>query len=99
MRQLKRYSFLLSAVLCGAIHAQAAADTANPVTQPSTGDTAAVVASTDKKGSSAMTDTQKLAIAKEMLDAWTGLDWERVYELHGKDGALHNMMLDPIVGE
>lgn len=43
-------------------------------------------------------DAEKLAVAQEMLDAWTRLDWERVYDLFGEDGVLHNMMLEPTVG-
>lgn len=43
-------------------------------------------------------DAEKIAVAQEMLDAWTRLDWERVYELFGEDGVLHNMMLEPTVG-
>jgi limonene-1,2-epoxide hydrolase len=41
---------------------------------------------------------QKLATAKDMLDAWNTLDWERVYQLFGEAGVLHNMMLEPTVG-
>lgn len=41
---------------------------------------------------------QKLATAKDMLDAWNTLDWERVYQLFGETGVLHNMMLEPTVG-
>lgn len=45
-----------------------------------------------------MTDAQKLAVAQDMLDAWTKLDWERVYELFGDDGVLHSMMVEPAIG-
>jgi len=45
-----------------------------------------------------MTVAEKLAVAEDMLDAWTRLDWERVYALFGDDGVLHNMMLEPTVG-
>jgi limonene-1,2-epoxide hydrolase len=41
---------------------------------------------------------QKLATAQDMLDAWNTLDWERVYQLFGETGVLHNMMLEPTVG-
>lgn len=41
---------------------------------------------------------QKLATATDMLNAWNTLDWERVYQLFGETGVLHNMMLEPTVG-
>ena len=41
---------------------------------------------------------QKLVTAQDMLDAWNTLDWERVYRLFGETGVLHNMMLEPTVG-
>ena len=40
----------------------------------------------------------KFAVVRDMLDAWTKLDWERVYHLFGKDGVLVNMMAEPAVG-
>ena len=43
-------------------------------------------------------DEAKLAVAQDMLDAWTALDWERVYDLFGEDGVLANMMIEPVVG-
>lgn len=46
----------------------------------------------------AMTDSQKLKVAQDMLDAWNTLDWPRVYELFGEDGVLSNMMTEPVVG-
>lgn len=45
-----------------------------------------------------MTDAQKLAVAQDMLDAWTQLDWDRIYELFGDDGVLHSMMAEPAIG-
>jgi limonene-1,2-epoxide hydrolase len=37
-------------------------------------------------------DTEKLAAANEMIDAWNRLDWERVIELFAPQGYLHSMM-------
>jgi limonene-1,2-epoxide hydrolase len=44
------------------------------------------------------TDAAKLAVAKQMFDAWHALDWPRVYELFAEDGVLHSMMDEPVVG-
>lgn len=44
------------------------------------------------------TDAQKLAVAKQMFQAWHALDWPKVYALFAEDGVLHSMMGEPIVG-
>jgi limonene-1,2-epoxide hydrolase len=44
------------------------------------------------------TDAQKLAVAKQMFQAWRDLDWPKVYELFAEDGVLHSMMDEPVVG-
>jgi limonene-1,2-epoxide hydrolase len=44
------------------------------------------------------TNAQKLAVAKEMFQAWRDLNWERVYALFAEDGVLHSMMDQPVVG-
>lgn len=44
------------------------------------------------------TDDAKLAVARDMLQAWHELDWERVYALFAVDGVLHSMMMEPVVG-
>ena len=46
----------------------------------------------------AMTDSQKLKIAQDMLEAWENLEWESVYQLFGEDGVLSNMMTEPVIG-
>ena len=51
-----------------------------------------------KKEDAAKVNDQKLAVARDMLNAWNTLDWERVYQLFGKDGVLANMMAEPTVG-
>ena len=43
-------------------------------------------------------DAAKLAVVKQMFDAWHALDWPRVYELFAEDGVLHSMMDEPVVG-
>jgi limonene-1,2-epoxide hydrolase len=51
-------------------------------------------------GSPAFADSnaQKLAVAKQMFQAWHDLQWQRVYALFAEDGILHSMMDAPIVG-
>jgi limonene-1,2-epoxide hydrolase len=44
------------------------------------------------------TDAQKIAVAKQMFQAWRDLDWEKVYQLFAEDGVLHSMMGEPVVG-
>jgi len=44
------------------------------------------------------TDAQKLATAREMIQAWNTLNWTRVIELFSDDGVLHSMMAEPVVG-
>ncbi len=44
------------------------------------------------------TDAQKLATAREMIEAWNTLNWTRVIELFADDGVLHSMMAEPVVG-
>lgn len=44
------------------------------------------------------TDAEKLAVVRQMLQAWHDLDWPRVYELFAEDGVLHSMMDEPVVG-
>ena len=51
-----------------------------------------------KKEGALNVNENKLAVARDMLDAWNTLDWERVYQLFGKDGVLANMMAEPTVG-
>jgi limonene-1,2-epoxide hydrolase len=43
-------------------------------------------------------DSEKLAIAKEMIQAWNKLDWNKVYALFAEDGVLQSMMIEPTVG-
>ncbi len=45
-----------------------------------------------------MTNSQKLKIAQDMLEAWENLEWESVYQLFGEDGVLSNMMTEPVIG-
>ncbi|MDA0954071.1 MAG: nuclear transport factor 2 family protein, partial [Proteobacteria bacterium] len=45
-----------------------------------------------------MTNSQKLKIAQDMLEAWENLKWESVYQLFGEDGVLSNMMTEPVIG-
>lgn len=43
-------------------------------------------------------EQEPVTVVKQMLAAWSGKDWERVYELFHEDGVLHSMMMEPIVG-
>jgi limonene-1,2-epoxide hydrolase len=39
-----------------------------------------------------------LDVARDMVDAWNRMDWDRVVALFAEDGVLHSVMQDPIVG-
>lgn len=43
-------------------------------------------------------DSEKLATAKAMIQAWNDLDWNQVYGLFAEDGVLQSMMIEPTVG-
>ncbi len=47
---------------------------------------------------SAMTENDKLDLAREMFQAWERLDWDRVVDLFADDGVLHSVMQEPVVG-
>ncbi len=40
----------------------------------------------------------KIAVVKNMIDAWNKRDWTRVGALFTEDGILHSMMSEPVVG-
>nr|BFE61427.1 hypothetical protein GCM10020063_059530 [Dactylosporangium thailandense] len=42
--------------------------------------------------------TAPLDVARDMIDAWNRMDWDRVVALFAEDGVLHSVMQDPIVG-
>jgi limonene-1,2-epoxide hydrolase len=44
------------------------------------------------------TDAQKLAVAKEMIDAWKTANWRKVGDLFADDGVLWSMMIEPVKG-
>ncbi|MBJ7412924.1 MAG: nuclear transport factor 2 family protein [Phenylobacterium sp.] len=46
----------------------------------------------------ALTDEQKIAVGREMAEAWRALDWRKVADMFTPDGVLHSMMVEPIVG-
>jgi limonene-1,2-epoxide hydrolase len=46
----------------------------------------------------AITDAEKIALGREMAEAWRALDWRKVADMFTPDGVLHSMMVDPIVG-
>ncbi|OHB28124.1 MAG: limonene-1,2-epoxide hydrolase [Phenylobacterium sp. RIFCSPHIGHO2_01_FULL_69_31] len=46
----------------------------------------------------ALTDEQKIAVGREMAEAWRALDWRKVADMFTPDGILHSMMVEPIVG-
>lgn len=43
-------------------------------------------------------DDRKLALFKEMAQAWADLDWRKVADLFAPDGVLQSMMVEPVVG-
>ena len=44
---------------------------------------------------SVMNDSDKLALAREMFQAWDVMDWTRVVDLFAEDGVLHSVMQEP----
>ncbi|NNE35640.1 MAG: SgcJ/EcaC family oxidoreductase [Rhodothermales bacterium] len=44
------------------------------------------------------TDKEKLATARQMVDAWNVKDWDQVFDLFATDGVLQSMMSEPIIG-
>ncbi len=48
---------------------------------------------------SVMNDSDKLALAREMFQAWDVMDWTRVVDLFAEDGVLHSVMQEPLVGK
>ncbi|GIH24348.1 hypothetical protein Aph01nite_26580 [Acrocarpospora phusangensis] len=45
-----------------------------------------------------MNDEERLAVARDMVEAWNTLDWERVVGLFAPDGVLHSVMQEPLTG-
>jgi limonene-1,2-epoxide hydrolase len=43
-------------------------------------------------------DAEKIAVVRDICDAWSAQDWARVESLFAPDGVLHSVMLEPIVG-
>jgi limonene-1,2-epoxide hydrolase len=43
-------------------------------------------------------DAAELAVARDMFSAWDKQDWQKVVNLFTPDGALHSMMVEPIIG-
>lgn len=48
--------------------------------------------------SETLTDEQKIAVGREMAEAWRVMDWRKVADMFTADGVLHSMMVEPIVG-
>lgn len=40
----------------------------------------------------------KIVVVEHMIDAWNTRNWQRVADLFTKNGVLHSMMLEPVVG-
>ena len=51
-----------------------------------------------KTMSATLSDEQKIAVGREMAEAWRTLDWRKVADMFTPDGVLHSMMVDPVVG-
>ena len=52
----------------------------------------------DKTMPEMLTDEQKVAVGREMAEAWRALDWRKVSDMFAPHGVLHSMMVEPIVG-
>lgn len=49
-------------------------------------------------GGKPVSEDAKIAVVRQMIDAWDTMDWQRVEDLFAEDGVLHSMMIDPVVG-
>lgn len=45
-----------------------------------------------------LSDEQKIALGREMAEAWRVMDWRKVADMFTLDGVLHSMMVEPVVG-
>ncbi|MGI8331214.1 nuclear transport factor 2 family protein [Actinomadura scrupuli] len=45
-----------------------------------------------------MDDTEKLAVVRDMVDAWNTMDWAKIVSLFAPDGVLHSVMSEPVRG-
>lgn len=43
-------------------------------------------------------DAERLVVADDMIDAWNTMEWDRAFDLFAEDGALHSVMIEPVVG-
>lgn len=48
--------------------------------------------------STTLTDAQKIALGREMAEAWRAQNWRKVADMFTPDGVLHSMMVAPIRG-
>lgn len=44
-------------------------------------------------------DAERLAVADDMISAWSSMEWERMFDLFADDAVMHSVMLEPIVGK
>ena len=47
---------------------------------------------------SSLSDEQKIALFRQMIDAWQKQEWRKVADLFTPDGILHSMMIEPVRG-
>lgn len=45
-----------------------------------------------------MTDEDRIAVVRDILDSWSAQDWARVESLFAPDGVLRSVMSEPVVG-
>ena len=48
--------------------------------------------------STSLSDEQKIAVFRKMVDAWQDEQWRICADLLAPDGVLQSMMLEPVVG-
>jgi len=51
-----------------------------------------------EEGAAEMGDEAKMAVVRDMVDAWNTRDWDRIPTLFAENGSLHSMMVDPVIG-
>jgi len=47
---------------------------------------------------SSLSDEQKIALFRDMIDAWQKQEWRKVVDMFTPDGVLHSMMIEPVKG-
>ena len=65
---------------------------------PATAIAQAMLPATGKESAMTQAEDAKVAVVRQMINAWDTQNWQRVEDLFTEDGVLHSMMIEPVVG-